>query len=318
MKAICLNSRGGPESIAYQDVPEPQPGEGEVLIAVHAAGVTPTELAWIPTWTTTEGTPRSFPIIPGHEFSGIVHGVGPGVVTFAKGDAVFGMNGWFRDGAQAEYCVARASEIAAKPASIDHTLAGVTPISALTALQGLLDRAQLKEGERVLVQGAAGAVGSFVVQLARRQGAHVIGTASAHNFKFVRSLGATEVIDYRAPAGEEVITPVDVVFDTVGGKTLLRSWELLKPGGRLITIAASAEQTEEPRVRDAFFIVEPKQAQLAEIARLIDAGELRPIVGSEFPLAEASRAYQDKPLHGKVVLSVVAPPASRRGDATGH
>ena len=111
------------------------------------------------------------------------------------------------------------------------------------------------------------------------------------------------------------MTPVDVIFDTVGGKTLVRSWELLKPGGRLITIAASAEQTEEPRVRDAFFIVEPKQAQLAEIARLIDAGELRPIVGLEFPLAQARRAYQDKPLHGKVVLNVVAPPgdsSSRR------
>ena len=148
-------------------------------------------------------------------------------------------------------------------------------------------------------------VGTFAVQLARWRGARVIGTASAANLDFVRSLGADEVIDYRAGRFEDVARDVDVVFDTVGGETLERSWSMLKPGGRLVTIAASGEQTTDERVRAAYFIVEPSRTQLAEIARLIDGGALRPVVGVVFPLAEARQAYQHKPSHGKVVLRVV-------------
>ncbi|MDP9290752.1 MAG: NADP-dependent oxidoreductase [Verrucomicrobiota bacterium] len=194
-EAIRLRVHGGPEAFAYEDAPTPDPGEGEVIVAVHAAAVTPTELDWVPTWTTPAGAKRSFPIIPGHEFSGVVHRVGPGVTDLAEGDAVFGMNDWFRDGAQAEYCVARAADLALKPRSVDHVLAALTPISALTAWQGLFERAHLAVGERVLIHGAAGGVGIFAVQLARHHGAHVIATASAHNHEFVRGLGATEVID---------------------------------------------------------------------------------------------------------------------------
>ncbi|MEO8350472.1 MAG: NADP-dependent oxidoreductase [Chthoniobacteraceae bacterium] len=235
----------------------------------------------------------------------MIRSVGRGVVVFAEGDAVFGMNDWFRDGAQAEYCVARVADIAAKPQSADHALVALTPISALTAWQDLFDRAQLAAGERVLIHGASGGVGSFAVQLAHRQGAWVIATAGAHNLELVRSLGADEVIAYRATPFETVVRDVDVVFDTVGGETLARSWAVLKPGGRLITIAATAEQTDDPRLRDAFFIVEPKRAQLPEIARLIDAGELRPLADTVFPLAEARQAYERKPVHGKVALRIV-------------
>jgi NADPH:quinone reductase-like Zn-dependent oxidoreductase len=306
MKAILIHAKGGPESCSYGDTPVPLPAEGEVLVAVHAAGVTPTELSWMPTWTTPAGGPRPFPIIPGHEFSGVIKGVGPGVIDFAEGDAVFGMNDWFRNGAQAEYSVARAVDLAPKPPSIDHVLAALTPISALTAWQALFDRVHLEKGERVLIHGAAGGVGSFAVQLAHRHGAHVIATASAHNLDFVRSLGADEVIDYRSTPFEDMASDVDVVFDTVGGKTLDRSWGLLGPGGRLTTIAAAAEQTDEPRVREAFFIVEPNRAQLAEIARLIASDDVRPIADAIYPLAEATLAYQHKPVRGKVVLSIVA------------
>ena len=306
MNAIRLHARGGPQAFVYEQAPAPQPGAGEVLVRVHAAAVTPTELQWMPTWTTRTGEPRPFPIIPGHEFSGEVHTLGPGVSGLAVGDAVFGMNDWFGDGAQAEFCVARATDVAIKPQSVDHVLAAVTPISALTAWQGLIERARLAAGDRVLIHGAAGGVGLFAVQLGHRRGAHVIGTASAHNVEFVRGLGADEVIDHRAQRFEDVAREVDVVFDTVGGDTLARSWSVLRPPGRLITIAASAEQTHEQRVRDAFFIVEPNRTQLTTVADMIDARELRPIAGALFPLADARRAYEHKPLRGKVVLTMVA------------
>jgi NADPH:quinone reductase-like Zn-dependent oxidoreductase len=275
-----------------------------VLVRVHAAAVTPTELHWAPTWTARTGAPRPFPIILGHEFSGEIRGVGSGVTDCAEGDAVFGMNDWFRDGAQAEYCVARAAEVALKPRSVDHVQAAVVPISALTAWQGLIVRARLAPGQRVLIHGASGGVGVFAVQLARWRGARVLGTASASNLDFVRALGADDVIDYRISRFEDLARDVDVVFDTVGGDTLARSWGVLKPGGTLITIAASEEQTQSERVRAAFFIVEANRMQLEEVARLIDAGALRPVVGAVFPLEQTRQAYEHKAAHGKVVLRV--------------
>jgi NADPH:quinone reductase-like Zn-dependent oxidoreductase len=304
MKAIRLHARGGPEAFVYEEAPQPHPEEGEVLVRVHAAAVTPTELSWVPTWTTPRGEPRRFPIILGHEFSGEVAAVGKGITDVAAGDLVFGLNDWFRDGAHAEYCVARAGQVARKPRSVDHFSAAVAPISALTAWQGLLERGRLVTGQRVLIHGAAGAVGVFAVQLAHWRGAHVIGTASANNVAFVRGLGADKVIDYRAGRFEDVVHELDVVFDTVGGETLERSWDLLKPGGRLVTIATSGAGSQDPRMREAFFIVQANRALLAEIARLIDAGKLRPVVGAVFPLTQARQAYEHKPAHGKVVLRI--------------
>jgi NADPH:quinone reductase-like Zn-dependent oxidoreductase len=157
----------------------------------------------------------------------------------------------------------------------------------------------------VLIHGAAGGVGVFAVQLARWQGAYVIGTASASNLAFVRALGADKVIDYRAQRFEDVVHGLDVVFDTVGGDTLERSWGTLKPGGRLVTIATSSESSHDPRIRAAFFIVEASRTQLEIIARLIDGGQLRPVVGGVFPLTQAHQAYEHKPTHGKTVLRVV-------------
>jgi len=305
MKAICLRARGGPEALAYGEVQQARPGEGEVLVRVHAAGVIQTELSWVPTWTTRAGGPRPFPVIPGHEFSGEIATLGAGVRDAGVGDLVYGLNDWYRDGASAEYCVASVADIAGKPAGVDHVYAAATPISALTAWQGLVERAGLAAGQRVLIHGAAGGVGTLAVQLARWRGARVIATASAANLDFVRSLGADEVIDYRAERFEDVARDVDVVFDTVGGETLERSWDVLKHGGRLVTVAASGEQTTDERVRAAYFIVEPSRTQLAEIARLIEGGALRPVVGAVFPLAEARQAYQHKPVRGKVVLRVV-------------
>lgn len=306
MKAVFLKARGGPESLMLADAPTPAPGSGEVLVRVHAAAVTPTELDWVPTWTTRDGGARPLPVIPGHEFSGEVLATGAGADGVRIGDAVFGMNDWFGDGTHAEFCVARAVDVAIKPEMLDHRLAATVPISALTAWQGLMERAALAPGERVLVHGAAGGAGLFAVQIARWRGAHVSGTASTHNLEFVQWLGAEQAIDYRARRFEDVAGSVDVVFDTVGGDTLARSWGVLRPGGRMVTIAASAERASEPRVRDAFFIVEPSREQLGRIARMIEANLLRPVADSVFPLASARLAYERHPVRGKVVLDMTA------------
>lgn len=304
MKAVFLKARDGPDRLLLAEAPTPSPKPGEVLVRVHAAGVTPTELEWEPMWSTRAGGARPLPVIPGHEFSGEVLAVGSDVHGVRIGDAVFGMNDWFEDGTHAEFCVARAVDLAAKPASVDHRVAAMVPISALTAWQGLILRARLAPGERVLVHGAAGSVGHFAVQIARWRGAHVAGTASAHNIEFLLWLGAELAVDYRAFRFEEAVGTVDVVFDTVGGDALARSWAVLRPGGRLVTVAAGAERTGEPRVRDAFFIVEPSRDQLAGIAGMIDSNALRPVVDSVFPLSYAKLAYERRTVRGKAVLDM--------------
>src|SRR5215471_7912843 len=267
MKAIRLHIRGGPEALVYEEAPQPHPQAGEVLVRVHAAAVTPTELLWGPTWKTRTRADRPFPIILGHEFSGVIAARGAGVTDWAVGDPVYGLNDWFADGAQAEYCVAPAAPLAPKPHTLEHVQAAVVPISALTAWQALFERARLRAGQRVLIHGAAGSVGSVAVQLARWHGVHVIGTASAQNLDFVHALGADEVIDYRATRFEERVRDMDAVLDTVGGETLQRSRGVLKSDGTLVTIAAQSEEIKDPVVRDAFFIVVANGPQLAEIAR---------------------------------------------------
>lgn len=305
MRAVRLHTHGGAESLHCEDAPKPVLKDGHVLIQVHAAAVTPTEFAWYPTFHTPDGGARPFPIILGHEFSGVVAAVeGTGMDQLRVGDEIYGMNDWFIDGAQAEYCVTVAASIAPKPATLDHAQAAAVPISALTAWQALVDRANLVEGQRVLVHGAAGGVGAFSVQLARHKGAYVIATSSAANMDFVKELGADEVIDYRTTPFETVVRDVEVVLDTVGGETRDRSWGVLRKGGRLITVAADAEGMKQERVRDAFFIVEPNRGQLMEIARLIDDGIIRPIMGGVFSLTDVQKAYVQKPMRGKNVLRV--------------
>ena len=196
----------------------------------------------MPTWKTRTGEDRPFPIILGHEFSGVIAALGAGAAEWAEGDPVYGLNDWFADGAQAECCVAPAAPLAPKPRSLDHAQAAVVPISALMAWQALFERARLQAGQRILIYGAAGSVGNFAVQLARWRGEHVIGTASAPNLDVVRALGADEVIDYRATRFEESVRDMDAVLDTVGGETLQRSRGVLKSGGTLVTIAARARR----------------------------------------------------------------------------
>lgn len=304
MKAIRLHQVDGPDSLLYEDAPKPGPKDNQMLVRVSATAITPTEFAWYPTFHSPEGGARRFPIILGHEFSGVVDAIGPACTGVQVGDAVYGLSDWFIDGAQAEYCLTVPANVAPKPVSLKHAEAAVVPISALTAWQGLIDRAHLSEGQRVLIHGAAGGVGSFAVQLARYKKAHVITTASAANADFVKTLGAHEVIDYRTTPFETVVRDVDVVLDTVGGDTRDRSWGVLRKGGQLVTIAADAERLSQPRVRDAFFIVEPNRSQLIEISRLIDAGSVKPVVGTVFPMKHFREAYEQKPARGKNVLQI--------------
>jgi len=291
MKAVYLAKKGGAESLVSGEIQQPNPSEGQVLVRVYSASIMPTEVQWTPTFQTRSGSPRPFPVIMGHEFSGVVEGHSPSAGGFTVGEAVFGVNDWFTNGAQAEYCVVDESGLARKPKSLNHMEAAVVPISALTAWQGLFDQANLQRGQDVLIHGAAGSVGMFAVQLARWRGARVFATASSNNLNFVQSLGADQVIDYRATRFEDVICDAEVIFDTVGGETLDRSWKVLKPGGRVVTVATVSGQSGDSRVREAFMIVRADSSQLSQIAWMIDAGELRVFPGQTFDLAEAREAY---------------------------
>jgi NADPH:quinone reductase-like Zn-dependent oxidoreductase len=304
----CDDSRPVP-GLVPGEVETPQPRRGEVLIWVHATGVTHTELLWQPTTHTKSGENRRH-AIPGHEFSGAIAAVGAGADR-TVGEEVFGMNDWYAQGATAEFCCAPPSAIAPKPARLTHVEAASVPIDALTAWQGLIDRAQLHAGERVLIHGGAGAVGVFAIQLARRRGTHVLTTASGRDRDLLLRLGAQQVIDYHTERFEDVARKVDVVFDGVGGSTLQRSWDVLGSGGRLVTIVSTVQSDDDERTKQALFFVEPNRRQLCDMATMLDAGQLRPVVGATFPFDQAAVAYAREPERnhrpGKTVVTLIPP-----------
>jgi NADPH:quinone reductase-like Zn-dependent oxidoreductase len=304
MRVVSLANSVQPFLIEHE-APKPRPGRGELLIRVRAAGVVQAELFWYPTLHNRSGGIRTA-AVPAHEFSGIVAAVGADVGALEIGREVFGMNDWYADGAMADYCVAPFFAVAPKPDFLTWAEAASAPISALTAWQGLFNHAKLQPGERVLIQGGAGAVGVFAVQLARLWGAYVVATASARNCELVSKLGANKVIDYQTCRFEECAGQMDVVFDTVGGDTLDRSWSVLKPGGRVVTVVSTAADSADPRVKRAFFIVEPNQKQLFEIAALLDGGQLQPVVDTVVPLSQAPDLYAGRvPRHGRGKLVVI-------------
>jgi NADPH:quinone reductase-like Zn-dependent oxidoreductase len=307
MKAMRLTGTGSNRVLEECELPRPELPGHQILIRVHAAGVTPTELQWDPTNFTKEGKPRQ--AVPGHEFSGVVEAIGDRASGFYLGQAVYGMNDWFADGATAEFCLTTPTCIAPKPARLSHAEAATVPLGALTAWQGLIDRAKLRDGERVLVHGGAGAVGVFAIQVAKLIGAQVFTTASARHTEFLQQLGADHVIDYKIDRFEDQVRDLDVIFDGVGGETLQRSWAVLKPGGRLITIATDSKEAKDERTKAAFFIVEPKHEQLMEIANLLQRGKLKTFVDATVPLQRAGEAYfgtvQRQHGYGKVVVEVI-------------
>jgi NADPH:quinone reductase-like Zn-dependent oxidoreductase len=309
MKALRLHARGGPEQLFYEDAPLPDPGPGEARVRVSAAAITPTELGWDETYRAADGRPR-IPSIPCHDVSGVVDALGPGTTDVAVGDAVYGLVDFPRDGSAAEFVTVPAGALAPKPQTLDHLHAAAVPLSALSAWQALFDHGGLAPGGRVLVHGAAGAVGAYAVQLARWRGAVVLATASGPNVSFIQDFGASTVIDYARTRFETVARDVDVVVDLVGGATRDRSWQTLRPGGRLVTLTGPlGDAPPRPDVEGVFFIVKPDRSQLLQITRLIDTGRLRPSLEATYPLAEGRRAFERAiagHLRGKVMLQVLA------------
>jgi len=308
MKAVRIHNYGGPEVLKYEDAPRPQPGEGEVLVRVHATSVNPID------WKVRAGymkdfIPHSFPLILGWDVSGVIEEVGSNVSHFKKGDEVYSLPDHTRNGAYAEYIVVRESKVALKPNALHHVRAAAVPLATLTAWQALFDTAQLQPEQRVLIHGAAGGVGHFAVQLANWKGAHVIGTASAKNHEMLYELGANELIDYTTQRFEDVARNIDVVLDTIGGETQERSWQVLKKGGALISLvqSPSEKKAKEHGVRGIMLGARPNGRELAEIAQIIDAGNLAPVIDRILPLSEARRAHelnQSGHTHGKIVLRV--------------
>ncbi len=308
MKAIRIHNYGGPEVLQYEDAPRPQPQPGDVLVRVHAAGVNPID------WKVREGHmkdfwPHKFPLILGWDLSGVVEEIGAGVSRFKKGDEVYSVPDVSRDGAYAEHIVVRESELALKPKSLHHIRAAAVPLAALTAWQSLFDTAQLQPGQRVLIHAGSGGVGHFAVQLAKWKGAYLFATASTKNQDLLRELGVDEPIDYTQQRFEDVARNIDIVLDTIGGETQERSWSVLKKGGVLVSLVQppSEEKAKELGVRAAIIGAQPNGAQLTEIAKIIEAGKLAPVIDRILPLSEVRRAHelsQSGHTHGKIALRV--------------
>lgn len=312
MRVITQLSVGGPEVLEIGAVEVPEPLPTEVRVRVAAAGVNPVD------WKTRAGagTARIIgppPFTVGWDVAGVVDAVGPGVTRFAVGDEVFGMP-WFprRAGAYAEYVTAPSRHFARRPAGLSAVEAGGLPLAGLTAWQCLVDIAGVRAGQRVLIHAAAGGVGHLAVQIAKAHGAHVIGTASAGKHDLLRSLGADELIDHRAQRFEEVVEPVDLVYDLVGGEVAQRSLDVLRPDGLMICLpsaaaAAAVEAAGQRGLRATGMMVEPDGDGLEALAALVDADRLRVLVDQVFPLEQAADAHrlgEQGRTTGKIVLTL--------------
>jgi NADPH:quinone reductase-like Zn-dependent oxidoreductase len=294
----------------FEPVLRPAAGDGEVLVKVEAAGVGPWD-DWIRAGTSA--LPQPLPLTPGSDLSGDVVAVGPAVSDLRVGDQVYGVTNSRFIGAYAEYAVASAAMVSKKPTSLSYIEAASVPVVAVTAWQALFDQAHIKEGQTLLVHGAAGNVGAYVVQLARRAGVRTIATASTNDIPFAHALGAERVIDYRTQRFEDEVRDADVVVDLIGGDTQERSFQVLRRGGILVSAVSPPDQrlAQSLGVEAAFFLVNVTSQRLAEIAGLIDAGALKTRVGTVLPFADAREAHfmleGIRPhLNGKIVLAVGA------------
>jgi NADPH:quinone reductase-like Zn-dependent oxidoreductase len=302
MKAIRISAPVGIDGLVYEDAPDPKPAIGDVLVKVHACGFTASELFW-PVYTDRTGRDRA-PVIPGHEFSGVVVELGYGTAGVAVGDEVYGLIDGYRDGAAAERIAIEARDVAPAPTTIDHVQAASLPQAGLTSWQAMFDHGGLSAGQTVLIHGAAGAVGSIAVQLAKAKGLRVVGTGRSRVESLVLGLGADAFVDVEQDGWQGNVEATDGVFDTIGGDVLARSVGIVKPGGALISVAAPPPGDRDD-IRTMFFVREPNRAQLVEIAQLVDTGRIRPQLGGVYPLAEAREAFTAKSgggIAGRVVL----------------
>jgi NADPH:quinone reductase-like Zn-dependent oxidoreductase len=313
MTALRAHTRGGPEKLDVETVPRPARRPGDVLVAVHAAGITFDELGWDLSWQTRDGQDRT-PVIPSHEFSGIVVAAPEGEVTTPIGSAVFGMAPFDRDGAAAEYVAVPVDHVSAKPRSLSHVAAAALPLAASTAWQALTRHAEVRPGERVLVHGGAGGVGAFAVQIALSMAADVTATVRGNQVNFVEQLGAHRVIEIDREPFDADGSRYDVIIDTVGGDTLRRSFAVTQPGGRIVTLQAPPDPilAHKPDVRATFFVVNADRPTLEAVAHLADSGRLDPQIARAFPLEQGRVAYGRPRVTaghppGKTVLIVTEP-----------
>jgi NADPH:quinone reductase-like Zn-dependent oxidoreductase len=308
MMAWRVHKYGPPDVMRFERIPRPDPGPGVVLVKVEAVGVGPWD-GWIRAGKSA--LPQPLPLTLGSDLAGKVIAVGPGVSRPRVGDEIYGVTNPEFVGAYAEHALASAAMVASKPTTLSYTEAASVPVVAVTAQQALFDHAQLKAGRTVLIHGAAGSVGAFAVQLARRAGLRTIATAARDDAAIVRDLGADLVIDYRTERFENKVRDADAVIDLVGGDVQARSFAVLGPGGILVSAVSKPDQEAATRhgVRALFFLVNVTTAHLARIAAMIDAGDLTVNVGAVLPLADARVAHEmlegsrSRP-RGKIVLSV--------------
>jgi NADPH:quinone reductase-like Zn-dependent oxidoreductase len=311
MKAARIHAYGDASEIRIEDAPLPTLSDDDVLIRVVATSVNPVD------WKIRKGylksmIPYEMPLIMGWDVSGVVEQTGPAVTKFKPGDAVYSRPDIARNGAYAEFVAVRESEIAFKPATISHVEAASLPLVSITAWESLFTTANLSAGQKVLIHAGAGGVGSIAIQLAKAKGAHVIATASAAKSALVKSLGADEVIDYRAQDFSQVARDMDVVFDTVGGEVQEKSWSVLKPGGFLVSITdrPSEDRAKAEGKRAGFVFIGPNAPILTELAGMVDAGQVRPIIGAEYGLNDTARAQEASETGratGKIVIYVGHP-----------
>jgi len=307
MRAVRIHNYGGPEQIKLENIAIPKPAAGEVLIKVHAAGVNPID------WKVREGylaevIPHTLPLTLGWDFSGEVAAVGQNVEKWHVGDAVYARPDLSKNGAYAEYITVSADEIAAKPKTLSWQKSAAVPLVTLTAWQALNDIGQMKQGDRVLIHAGAGGVGIAAIQLAKQAGATVYTTASTQNVEFLKSLGADEVIDY-TQQDFTTLADLDIVFDTMGGEVLEKSWATLKKGGCLISIAEVPNENlaAKHEVKANFCFVQANSGQLSEISNLIDSGDITIEVDSVFPLDHIAQAHEKSEsghTRGKIVIQI--------------
>jgi len=308
MKAARVLKFGPPNVIINDDLPRPEPGAGQLLVRIRAAGVG----NWDALIREGKVELQPLPIILGSELSGNVETIGPQVSGFKVGDEVYGATNEQFSGAYAEYALASARMMAQKPRTLSFIEAASAPIVTVTAWQMLFDYARVTAGQTVLIHGAAGNVGAYAVQLAKLSGLHVVATAASIDLDYVRSLGAERVMDYRRDRFEESLTGMDVVLDTVGGDTQQRSLRVLKPGGILVSVVSPVPEATQKRygVRAAYFYVDVTAARLNKITELFDSGKLVTDVGTVLPLEEAGIAHEmlagAPHKRGKIVLSIAA------------
>ena len=306
MKAVYIERHGGPEELKYGDLPDPVAGAGGLVVDVYAASVNGAD------WKVRAGgsyQPPHFPHVLGRDFSGVVSSVGGGVTDFRPGDPVFGVSEASKEGCYAERIAIKAAIVARKPDSLSHVEAAAVALVGLTALVSIDDTLQLKAGETILIQGGAGGVAAFAIQVAKHNGARVITTTSAANQSYVRGLGADEVIDYTTQDFTKLVSGCDAVFETVGGDVALRSFSVLKPGGRAAFIASGPQAPRSPRadVRSLRPNVARDRRHLERIAALVGAGAVKLPDITTFPLAKAAEAIkvsEGRHLRGKLVLKV--------------